>query len=463
MTKTRLRSVLVLTAAGVLAVVGSAEAASRDKGRSPSKPAKEIVQAQKFVERQARQQEAAARKAERARPAQAAQPRAAERPSPRSPQAQAATPGRRFDPSRARDAGRNPGPTVVRNSNNTITRNSNNTIIKNKTVYKNEPSKVIVRDRHAPGHGHYSKSRTNVSVGIKVSSGGHVGIGGGASYSKGYHHYHRPPVRRYCYPGPYHWGYSAWGCAPAFSAWPLWCGPAFVVSSGSFYRSSIGFGYTSVDYWPSGGGISTYTNQPASPSSDYYAWQDSVRASESAGVNDLIAAVGGPSSPSTIAGIPERSFTPPPDADPLEAGWLAFAAGDARTAMGFFATEAEADPDRVQPKVGYALSAAALGEIRAAAWSMRRAWGTGPDSIGYFPVGNGMIERLDALSAELRWQASRGALEPGDLWFLIAAVDYLRFKPEESKQAADFALRLGQDHPAMRALVTRVEADLLGR
>lgn len=429
-------------AIGALSTPGAASAGSAGTARTPSRPAKEVVRAERAVQKMARQQEKASRATARvASPTPATTPRASgtrnASPSP--------------DRSRSNAASRPRDPAPRGSANYSSSRSRSGAY---GPGYSHSGSRYGTSSgykKHSYSSKNYSKSSFSIGIGFSTcGSVGHVCTSACYGYRYGYVPRYRPSYRYGYGCGPsYRWYSPFWCYRPAFA----YCPPTYFY--GSYAYPSTGYGLTSVDYYPSGGGVTTWQDQSAGATGDYYAWQRETTATP-------------PSQPAPAVASPEpgpldgETAIRSPSGDLLADAWAALAAGDSKTAIGYFSTVADTAPELVQPKVGYAIAAASQGQIKPAAWSLRRAWTQSPDSIGYLPTDNGMIQRLDALAADLQRRAISGE-GTVDLWFVAATVDYLRFQPAEAKAAADRARILGDQHPSLDALTRRLEADLVGR
>jgi len=459
-TRSRWTSAALAVAIAAMVVPTVAQAGPRNSGLTPSKPAKEVVRAQKAVQKMARQQENAARAA--AKRAAAPTRSVAAPPPAESP--------RNAQTSRSRSFTTNARPDRTSRSGSAYSGSCGSYPAYSKQGYPKSGSPYAYSgSKHKgyngykgnKGYGYKNDSKSSFSFSIGYSSCGSVGhVCSSACYGFRYS-YGRPYGYGYSYPYRYRYGYYGSSCGPSY-AWtnPYWCyRPPFAycppTTIYAYGYPSTRYGLTSVDYYPSGGGVTTWQSPASGASGDYYAWQREVATDTT-------------NQPGTVAAMPERApldgepVSPAPSGDLLADAWAALAAGDDKTALGYFSTVADSAPELVQPKVGYAIAAASQGSIKPAAWSLRRAWTQSPDSIGYLPTDKGMIERLDKLAADLQRRAIAGE-GTADLWFIAATVDFLRFQPAEAKAAADRARILGDQHPSLDALTRRLEADLVGQ
>lgn len=132
-------------------------------------------------------------------------------------------------------------------------------------------------------------------------------------------------------------------------------------------------------------------------------------------------------------------------------GWSRLAAGDARGALRSFGLAAEAAPDAGQPKAGYAVAAAATGDLSRGVWAMRRAFSIDADGLHYLEVDDGLRPRLEEVLA------AYSPVEGRDEAFMNAALYYILEAPDSATEALENLKAFGDDSEAaqnLEALIT---------
>ncbi len=147
----------------------------------------------------------------------------------------------------------------------------------------------------------------------------------------------------------------------------------------------------------------------------------------------------GGSSPSrapTIAGsayngdpepAPQSNGGKPLESDPgstYKGGWARLASGEYSAALSVFAAEAARHPKVGKSKVGYALSAAAAGDLRRGVWAMRRALRIDPDSMHYLIIDESLRPRIEQLITRYQTYPDRTSGN-ADAAFMLASLHYL--------------------------------------
>ena len=172
-----------------------------------------------------------------------------------------------------------------------------------------------------------------------------------------------------------------------------------------------------------------------------------------------------PINPDYTTAVPQSALNPSvkPDApgpivlegDILEPAWRTFASGDATVAQRMFAMQAQSDEATAMDRVGFALAAAELGDIRTAAWSMRRALDENAAGIGFLPSDGALQGKLDALAGKLVEQHGK-ALSPEhaiDIATVAAVVSALRLDDEGVQRWAAAAAQARADQPLVDQLL----------
>ncbi|MDZ7753524.1 MAG: hypothetical protein U5S82_18230 [Gammaproteobacteria bacterium] len=127
-------------------------------------------------------------------------------------------------------------------------------------------------------------------------------------------------------------------------------------------------------------------------------------------------------------------------------GWSRLAAGDARGALRSFGLAAEAAPDSGQPKAGYAVAAAATGDLSRGVWAMRRAFRIDADGLHYLEVDDELRPRLEEVLA------AYSPVEGQDEAFMNAALYYILEAPDSATEALERLKAFGDDSEAAQNL-----------
>ncbi len=129
-------------------------------------------------------------------------------------------------------------------------------------------------------------------------------------------------------------------------------------------------------------------------------------------------------------------------------GWEELANGSYSAARSIFAADVQRHPERGTPKVGYALAAAAGGDLERGSWAMRRAFRIDPSSIKYAEVDDRLRSQIGLLLD--RFLARRG--ENRDAAFMVAALYYLLGDADSARGAMDWAVQHGDSSLSLQNL-----------
>ncbi len=123
-------------------------------------------------------------------------------------------------------------------------------------------------------------------------------------------------------------------------------------------------------------------------------------------------------------------------------GWARLAEGRYSQALSIFAAEASNRPNAGRPKVGYALSTAASGDLWRGVWAMRRALGVDPESIHYMTLDEPLRVRVTQLITRYRDNPG-AAVRDADAAFMLASLHYLLGDTDSARTAIDQAIADG--------------------
>lgn len=139
-------------------------------------------------------------------------------------------------------------------------------------------------------------------------------------------------------------------------------------------------------------------------------------------------------------------------ADPMGSpGWGVLAAGNYSGALTDFAVEAESNPSRGVPKVGYALSAAAGGDLGRGVWAMRRAFRIDPHSVEYVVIDDRLRSQVEQLAGRYQRHLESAGSDP-DSAFMVASLRYLLSDMEAARSSIAQAAQNGDTSESMRNL-----------
>jgi hypothetical protein len=119
-------------------------------------------------------------------------------------------------------------------------------------------------------------------------------------------------------------------------------------------------------------------------------------------------------------------------------GWARLAEGRYSQALAIFAAEASNRPNAGRPKVGYALSTAAGGDLRRGVWAMRRALRIDPESMHYMTVEEPLRSRVVQLITRYRDNPGR-TVPSAEATFMLASLHYLLGNTNSARTAIDRA------------------------
>lgn len=143
--------------------------------------------------------------------------------------------------------------------------------------------------------------------------------------------------------------------------------------------------------------------------------------------------------------VPQSNITAPHEngASGVDgSGWARLADGQYTLALSVFAAAATNQPKSGRPKVGYALSAAAAGDLRRGVWAMRRALEIDPDSIHYVTIDASLRPRVERLVTRYRTYPDRTSGN-ADAAFMLASLHYLLGDVKSARIQVDLGVAAG--------------------
>ena len=139
-------------------------------------------------------------------------------------------------------------------------------------------------------------------------------------------------------------------------------------------------------------------------------------------------------------------------------GWARLAEGRYSQALAIFAAEASNRPNAGRPKVGYALSTAAGGDLRRGVWAMRRALRIDPESMHYMTLDAPLRARVTQIVTRYRDNAGP-AVRNADAAFMRASLHYLLGDMDSARAAIDLAVADGGSGSGTGDLKRLIDAD----
>lgn len=132
----------------------------------------------------------------------------------------------------------------------------------------------------------------------------------------------------------------------------------------------------------------------------------------------------------------------------LPEAWRHLANGNFPSAMNGFTLLAGEQEASTADRIGFALSAAAMGQREKAAWAMRRVLIADADGFGFIPASDELRTTLKRLSSDIGRDAEARAEGPDRrmLMFLAASIDYLALDMDSGLERLDQARVDGEDH-----------------
>jgi hypothetical protein len=143
--------------------------------------------------------------------------------------------------------------------------------------------------------------------------------------------------------------------------------------------------------------------------------------------------------------------------------WDALKHGEFDIALDYFIQDAENNPNSGLPKVGYALSAASLGNLEVATKVMKNAFATNPEAFKINP-GSLRHQHLDPKSLtlinNLIHQFSADQNSNADHAFMLSALNYLKHHYAAAKKFVTFAQQYGDNSPSATNLQQLIDRQL---
>ncbi|MBI4005526.1 MAG: hypothetical protein HY356_02555 [Gammaproteobacteria bacterium] len=141
------------------------------------------------------------------------------------------------------------------------------------------------------------------------------------------------------------------------------------------------------------------------------------------------------------------------------AGWTVLAQGELQTALDIFAKDAEYFPNAGIPKVGYAIAAAAAGDLTQGVIAMREAFHIDPDSIHYLQFDDKVLAIINDLIDIFEDSLQENAKQPDEA-FMLSALNYLKHDYGSAHEAIGRAIMDGDNSPSVYNLHVLIDEEL---
>ena len=167
----------------------------------------------------------------------------------------------------------------------------------------------------------------------------------------------------------------------------------------------------------------------------------------------------------THAYVAPPAVTPPagqgsPGRSTGENGWTLLGEGRYEQALRQFGHESQLNPQRGEPKVGYALSSALAGRLERGVWAMRRAFSTDPHGVHYVSIDEKLRPSVQKLAGHYGYAEGQG---PSDGPFMAAALHFLVRENEAAHDAITAAVAAGDRKSSTLNLQRLIEDEVRGQ
>lgn len=131
--------------------------------------------------------------------------------------------------------------------------------------------------------------------------------------------------------------------------------------------------------------------------------------------------------------------------------WRLLAQGKTDTAFTYFSKAAEAEPSKGNPKIGYALAAADLGQLDKGIWAMRRALNVDPDALHYVTLNDKLDSKVRRMIDDYVKQQEYSGKQASSS-FMLASLHYLRRDMASARSYINQAVRAGHVSSSTKSL-----------
>lgn len=142
--------------------------------------------------------------------------------------------------------------------------------------------------------------------------------------------------------------------------------------------------------------------------------------------------------------------------DRLDYGWSLLEKGRPVEAQRVFAELASTHPLRGDPKIGYSVASADMGQLAKGATAMRRALRIDPDAVHYVPVNSDLQHKFRQLADY--YDAGPASVDRADAHFMAAALQYLGGEANSARKQIHQSLKYG-DSTASSENLRRIIGD----
>jgi hypothetical protein len=176
------------------------------------------------------------------------------------------------------------------------------------------------------------------------------------------------------------------------------------------------------------------------------------------------------SAPSAYVSPGYSGYSPAEDKYPVESvpvygigspGWSLLSRGQVQAALNIFDREARDHATAGIPKAGYALAAAASGDLVKGVLAMREAFRVDPDTLQYIKLDENLITLVDGLIEKYEYRLKSGNRYPDEA-FMVSALNYLKGDFIAAHYALGLALAYGDKSPDLSNLHRLIYVQLQG-
>lgn len=147
-------------------------------------------------------------------------------------------------------------------------------------------------------------------------------------------------------------------------------------------------------------------------------------------------------------------------------GWGLLSRGQVQAALDIFSSEARNYPAAGIPKAGYALAAAASGDLTKGVLAMRDAFRIDPDALQYLKLDEKLLSLVDVLIEKYEYLLQPGNRYPDEA-FMVSALNYLKGDFIAAHHALGQALAYGDKSPELgnlhRLVYVRLQDNYAGK
>ncbi len=139
-------------------------------------------------------------------------------------------------------------------------------------------------------------------------------------------------------------------------------------------------------------------------------------------------------------------------------GWSLLANNQASAALYDFGRQAESSPSKGNPKIGYALASADLGQLDKGVWAMRRALRNDPGSLHYVALDQNLDSKVKQIIQKYEKKLAYSSRD-ADAAFMLASLHYLRRDIKAAHNNIDQAMLARHVNTSTKNLRTLIDKE----